>query len=146
MDPLGLSPCTSNHAEESNIVYRALTREDAARVAAGKSIQGKAMNGTWTAAEHVANQPLSKDSVAAGGPWKNSPWISTTKNIEIAKAYDSGFGIVKIDLDKINSLKVQVWEHVPRTSGIEGLPYHRSVWAQEVTVLHEIPSSAIKVL
>ena len=146
MDPYGLSCKPSAHENKGNIVYRALTKHDAERIAAGKSIQGKAMDGTWTAAEHVANQPLSLNSAAAGGPWKNSPWISTTKNMDIAKAYDSGFGIVQVDLNKVNALQVQVWEHAPRTTGIDGLAYHRSIWAQEVTILQEIPYSAIKVI
>ena len=137
VDPLGLM-CSS-----SNIVYRALTEHDAARLAAGKSIEGKALNGTWSAAEHVANQQLLRSSRAAGGAAENSPWISTTKNLDIAKAYDSGYGIVAIDLNKVNALKVEVWQHAPRVNGVEGLPYHRSIWAQEVTIFQEIPNSAI---
>lgn len=141
VDPLGLSPCTSNHAEESNIVYRALTREGAARVASGKSIQGKAINGTGTAAEHVANASINKS--LQGGALKNSPWISTTKLKSVAEGYEGEHGIVAIDLDKVSSFKVQVWGHTPRVNGEIGLPYHRSIWAQEVTIFQEIPNSAI---
>ncbi|QZN98223.1 DUF7587 domain-containing protein [Symbiopectobacterium purcellii] len=121
-----------------------MTEQDAARLAQGQSIQGKAVDGTWTAAEHVANQPLSATSKATGGPLKNSPWISTTKDLDIAKAYDSGHGIIEIDLNKVTSQSVEVWKTAPRANGVNGLPYHRSIWAQEVTVFKEIPNSAIK--
>lgn len=137
VDPLGLMCSTSN------TVYRALTEHDAARLAAGKSIQGKALNGSWSAAEHVTNTSLSKESASAGGAAKNSPWISTTKNLDIAKAYDSGYGIVAIDLNKVNATQVEVWRHAPRVNAFEGLAYHRSIWAQEVTIFQEIPNSAI---
>ncbi|BFO10751.1 hypothetical protein GGER_32610 [Serratia rubidaea] len=50
--------------------------------------------------------------------------------MDIAKAYDSGFGIVQVDLNKVNVLQVQVWEHAPRTTGIDGLAYHRSIWTR----------------
>lgn len=48
----------------------------------------------------------------------NSSWISATKNSDIAKSHDSG-------------------------NGIESLSYHRSIWAEEVTVYQDIPSSVI---
>ena len=137
VDPLGLMCSTSN------TVYRALTEHDAARLAAGKSIQGKKLSGKWSAAEHVANQPLLNGSKGAGGAAENSPWISTTKNLDIAKAYDSGYGIVAIDLNKVNAMKVEVWQHAPRVNGVDGLAYHRSIWAQEITIFQEIPNSAI---
>ncbi|WP_276207157.1 RHS repeat-associated core domain-containing protein, partial [Lonsdalea iberica] len=140
VDPLGLTPKEG----QSNIVYRALTEQDAARLANGESIQGKALDGNWSAAEHVANQPLSAASNAAGGPAKNSPWISTTKDLDIARSYDSGHGIIEIDLNKVSSPNAEVWKTAPRVNGTGGLPYHRSIWAQEVTVYKEIPNSAIK--
>ncbi|WP_234991571.1 RHS repeat-associated core domain-containing protein, partial [Pectobacterium actinidiae] len=140
VDPLGLTPKEG----QNNIVYRALTEQDAARLARGESIQGKALDGNWSAAEHVANQPLSAASNAAGGPAKNSPWISTTKDLDIARSYDSGHGIIEIDLNKVSSPNVEVWKTAPRVNGTEGLPYHRSIWAQEVTVYKDIPNSAIK--
>ncbi|MFJ5510544.1 DUF7587 domain-containing protein [Pectobacterium jejuense] len=102
------------------------------------------MDGNCSAAEHVANQPLSAASNATGGRAKNSPWISTTKDLDIARSYDSGHGIIEIDLNKVSSPNVEVWKTAPRVNGTEGLPYHRSIWAQEVTVYKDIPNSAIK--
>ncbi|WP_232487483.1 RHS repeat-associated core domain-containing protein, partial [Pectobacterium parmentieri] len=64
VDPLGL---TLKEGSKDNIVYRAMTEQDAARLANGESIQGKALDGNWSAAEHIANQPLSAASNAAGG-------------------------------------------------------------------------------
>ncbi|MGL5386826.1 MAG: hypothetical protein ACRDCA_13400 [Serratia sp. (in: enterobacteria)] len=125
---------------EPNIVYRALTEQDAQRLASGGSIQGKAPDGTWTAAEHVANRSL--DPSLSGGAFENSPWISTTKDLNIARAYEGGHGIIAIDLNKVPSTQVEVWKHAPRVNGIDGLPYHRSIWAQEVTIFLEIPPSA----
>ncbi|HDT0719448.1 TPA: hypothetical protein QIB97_000454 [Proteus mirabilis] len=58
---------------EPNIVYRTLTHEDMNRLMRGESLQGKAINGKWSAAEHVANQPLSRTSSAVGGPMSNKP-------------------------------------------------------------------------
>jgi hypothetical protein len=64
-------------------------------------------------------------------------------SLAVAKAYDSGYGIVLIDLSKVPSMKVEVWRHAPRVTGVRGLPYHRSIWAQEVTVFQIIPHYAI---
>ncbi|HHQ6628312.1 TPA: RHS repeat-associated core domain-containing protein, partial [Serratia fonticola] len=125
---------------EPNIVYRALTEQDAQRLASGGSIQGKSPDGTWTAAEHVANRSF--DPSLSGGAFENSPWISTTKDLNIARAYEGGHGIIAIDLNKVPSTQVEVWKHAPRVNGIDGLPYHRSIWAQEVTIFLEIPPSA----
>ncbi|WP_211047090.1 hypothetical protein, partial [Pectobacterium versatile] len=68
-----------------------------------------------------------------GGAAKNSPWISTTKDLDIARSYDRGHGIIEIDLNKVSSQNFEVWKTAPRVNGIKGFPYHRSVWAQEVT-------------
>ncbi|MBK6917056.1 MAG: hypothetical protein IPH07_06620 [Deltaproteobacteria bacterium] len=121
-----------------DIVYRALTAADAEALAAGRGLTAKAPSGTWTAAEHVANA-----GPGAGGAVANSPWISTTRSLDVARAYDSGHGIVTIDLSKVPSMQVEVWQHAPRANGMRGLPYHRSIWAQEVTIFHSIPFDAI---
>lgn len=122
----------------SNIVYRALTPADAASIEAGTGLAAKAPNGTWTAAEHVANA-----GPGAGGAATNSPWISTTRLLDVAKGYEGGNGIVGIDLSKVGSFQAEVWQTAPRVNGVAGLPYHRSIWAQEVTIFQEIPQSAI---
>jgi hypothetical protein len=141
VDPWGLSGCSPD--KEPNVVYRAMTEQDVNRVSAGQSIQGKALGGSWSADEHVANQALSVDSKAAGGAAANSPWISTTKDINVARAYDSGNGIATIDLNKVSSQQVEVWQTAPRTTGVGGLAYQRSIWSQEVTVFQDIPNAAI---
>lgn len=69
-----------------------------------------------------------------GGAKGNSPWISTTRELDIANSYSSGNGIVAIDLNKVDSLVTEVWQLAPRVNGVKGLPYHRSIWAQEVTI------------
>lgn len=125
-----------------NLMYRALTKADVASLSAGLGLQAKAPDGKWTAAEHVANY----GEGTAGGAAENSPWISTSRNPSVARAYDSGNGVVAIDLDKVSSPQVEVWKNEPRPESIRGpkdLAYHRSIWAQEVTVLKSIPHEAI---
>jgi hypothetical protein len=63
--------------------------------------------------------------------------------LDIAQAYDSGNGVVAIDLSKVPSLQVEVWQSAPRVNGVEGLPYFRSIFGQEVTVYKTIPQSAV---
>ncbi|WP_349812608.1 LysM peptidoglycan-binding domain-containing protein [Xanthomonas arboricola] len=118
--------------------YRALTDADVETFQQGGGLIAKSPDGTWTAAEHVANS-----GPGSGGAAANSPWISTTREIEVAKAYDSGNGIVLIDLNKVSSLQAEVWQTAPRVNGREGLPYHRSIWSQEVTIYQSIPSNAV---
>jgi hypothetical protein len=69
--------------------------------------------------------------------------VSRCFRFEVAKSYDSGYGVIAIDLNKVGSLKVEVWRTAPRVNGVEGLPYHRSIWAEEVTIFQHIPQSAI---
>ncbi|WP_217429992.1 hemagglutinin repeat-containing protein [Rugamonas rubra] len=121
-----------------NIVYRALTPEDAVSIEAGLGLAAKAPSGTWTAAEHVANAGPN-----TGGAAANSPWISTSRLLDVAKSYESGNGIVAIDLSKVGSFRAEVWQTAPRVNGVTGIPYFRSIWAQEVTIFQEIPQNAI---
>ncbi|CAJ0822882.1 hypothetical protein LMG18101_05238 [Ralstonia flaminis] len=123
----------------ANIVYRALTSADGEALAAGRDIVAKAPSGTWTAAEHVANA-----GPGAGGAAANSPWVSTTKVLDVARAYEGGNGIIAVDLNKVGSLQAEVWRSAPRVNGVDGLAYHRSIWAQEVTIYQTIPKEAIK--
>jgi RHS repeat-associated protein len=124
-----------------NIVYRALNAADSEALAAGRGLTARAPNGTWTAAEHVANQPLTSGTL--GGAARNSPWLSTSRRLDVAGAYDSGHGVIAIDLNKVGSFQTEVWRQAPRVNGVQGLPYHRSFWAEEVTIFQDIPASAI---
>lgn len=139
-DAKGSAPelITGANSSGPNIVYRALTPADAASIETGTGLAAKAPNGTWTAAEHGANA-----GPGAGGAAANSPWISTTRLLDVAKGYEDGNGIVGIDLSKLGSFQTEVWQTAPRVDGVAGLPYHRSIWAQEVTIFQEIPQSAI---
>jgi hypothetical protein len=134
----GLVVDVASEGGNPNIVYRSLNPADATAISKGQGLTAKAPNGTWTAAEHVANA-----GPGAGGAAANSPWISTSKSLKVAKSYDSGNGMIAIDLNKVNSLQVEVWRTAPRVNGVEGLPYHRSIWAQEVTIHQQIPANAI---
>jgi hypothetical protein len=135
----------ANSGGKPQIVYRALTAADAEALQQGRGLVAKAPDGTWTAAEHVANS-----GPGAGGAAGNSPWISTTRELEIAKAYDSGHGVIAIDLNKVPSLQVEVWRIATRFNSVSEagsfdrfIPYHRSIWAQEVTIGQRIPHSAV---
>jgi hypothetical protein len=106
----------------SNIVYRGITAADAEAIALGRGLLAKAPGGTWTAAEHVANA-----GPGAGGAMMNSPWISTSRRLNIAQAYDSGYGVIAIDLDKVTALQAEVWRTAPRMNSFpDGLPFLRS--------------------
>lgn len=126
-------------------MYRGLTEADAIALQSGRGLTAKAPNGTWSAAEHVANS-----GPGTGGAAANSPWISTSKRLDVAQAYDSvaqaydsGHGVAMIDLNKVGSLQAEVWQTAPRVNGTAGLPYHRSIWGQEVTIYGTIPREAI---
>jgi len=121
-----------------NIVYRALNSADAEAIAGGRGPTARAPNGTWSAADHVANS-----GPGTGGAAANSPWLSTSRRLDVARAYDTGHGIVAIDLNGVASFMTEVWQHAPRVDGIAGLPYHRSIWAQEVPIFQSIPREAI---
>lgn len=63
----------------------------------------------------------------------------------VAKGFNqsgSGYGIVKIDMNKVTSASYKGYEIYPRANGVEGLPYHYSVWQQETSVYQSIPLEA----
>ena len=103
-------------------------------------MSAKAPDGTWTAAEHIANA-----GPGTGGAAANSPWISTTRSLEVAQGYEGGNGIVAIDLSKVDAPYVELWKQAPPTlvGGPQSIPYWRSLYAQEVTVNQAIPRNAI---
>jgi hypothetical protein len=61
----------------------------------------------------------------------------------LAKAFDSGHGIVRINLDAVDSTAAEAWRIYPRIDGSEGLPYHFSIWQKEVSIHQSIPAGAI---
>ncbi|RVP47331.1 SpvB/TcaC N-terminal domain-containing protein [Sinorhizobium medicae] len=124
--------------QRDNIVLRAMTSGDVASRAAGQGLAAKTPGGTWTAAEHVANA-----GPVTGGAAANSPWISTTRSMEVARAYQGSNPIATINLNRVSTLQAEVWQTALRVNGVPGLPYHRSIWAQEVTVFQSIPQSAL---
>jgi len=79
------------------------------------------------------------------GAAANSPWISTTRSLEVAQGYEGGNGIVAIDLSKVDAPYVELWQQAPPTlvGGPQSIPYWRSLYAQEVTVNQAIPRNAI---
>jgi hypothetical protein len=132
----GIAAAGAQSANEANIVYRALNAKDAERLAAGLGLEAKNPAGTWTAAQHVA-RGSSRAALA------NDPWIATTSDLNVARAFKSGNGIAKIDLSKVPGPGVRVWEYAPRASGQAGIPYNYSIWQQETSIYRNIPRDAI---
>jgi len=130
------SPAGGAAEGDGNFAWRALNTKDAQSVGEGAGISAKAPDGEWTLGEHVANG--SKRS-----SWANDPWIATTRDRSIAEAFDSGNGIVKIDLSRVPSTQAEAWRIYPRVPMPEGKPYYYSIWTQEVSVYQFIPQDAI---
>lgn len=66
--------------------------------------------------------------------------------MEVAKGFNeagNNLGVIAIDMNKVNSKALKGFEIYPRVNGVEGLPYHYSIWQQEVSVFGEIPLDAI---
>ena len=122
---------------EANFVYRAINPKDAARLEAGLGLEAKNPAGTWSVGEHV--------KLGSGkASWANDPWLATTRDLDVARGFDGGRGIIAIDLSKVPSTQLKAWELYPRLTGEAGLPYHYSIWQQEVSVFQNIPREAIK--
>lgn len=123
-----------------NTAYRALSGRDAAALDDGLGLTAKNPNGSWSAEDHVAN--LNRNT--RGGAAANSPWISTTRSYEVAQGYEGGNGIVVVNLGRVPGVQAEVWQTAPRSSIYDlTKPYHRSIWAQEVTVNQSVPSQAL---
>ncbi|UAL02031.1 LysM peptidoglycan-binding domain-containing protein [Cupriavidus pauculus] len=125
----------------SNTSYRALTATDAQALANGLGLTAKAPSGNWTAVEHVLNAGPGR-----GGAQLNSPWISTTRDLNVAvEGYSSGNGLVAVNLSRVPAGdQVEVWKGLARSSTYgESMAYHRAIWAQEVSVYRSIPVQAI---
>ncbi|RXE57535.1 DUF7587 domain-containing protein, partial [Acetivibrio mesophilus] len=122
-----------------NIVYRALNQKDFDRLQQGLGLEAKNPTGNWKLDEHLVSGSSKKS-------WSNDPWISTTTDLEVAKGFNeagNNLGVIAIDMNKVNSKALKGFEIYPRVNGVEGLPYHYSIWQQEVSVFGEIPLDAI---
>ena len=122
-----------------NYVYRALNQKDLERYTNGLGLEAKNPNGSWSLKEHLVNG-------SGKTSWANDPYISTTSDLSVAEGFNqsgSGYGIVKIDMNKVTSASYKGYEIYPRVNGVEGLPYHYSVWQQEISVYQNIPFDAI---
>jgi RHS repeat-associated protein len=120
----------------NNFAYRALTSANAESLASGQGIFPKNPTGSWTLEEHLIRGSSPKSFI-------NDPWISTSTDINVAKSFSSGNGLIRVDLSKlpINSIQ-QGWMTLPRLSP----GYHYSIWQQEVSIFGHIPQNAIKII
>ena len=122
-----------------NYVYRALNQKDYERYIKGLGLEAKNPNGNWSLKEHLVNG-------SGKASWANDPYISTTSDLNVANGFNqsgSGYGVVKIDMNKVTSASYKGYEIYTRVNGVEGLPYHYSVWQQETSVYQSIPFEAI---
>lgn len=120
-------------------MYRALNQKDYERLTQGLGLEAKNPDGAWSLKEHLVSGSSKKS-------WESDPFISTTYDLDVARGFNesgSKLGIVAIDLDKVTSNTYKGFEMFPRVNGVEGLPYHYSVWQQEVSVYQNIPLEAI---
>ena len=125
---------------KTNKVYRALNVKDAERYSQGLGLEAKKPNGMWSLDEHLV-----KGSGRAS--WLNAPFISTTTDIDVARGFNkagSNLGIIEIDLNIVSTKALKGYEIYPRVNGEAGLPYHYSIWQQEISVYKNIPIEAIK--
>ncbi len=132
-------PESNGTTQNKDIVYRAINQKDRDRLEEGLGLEAKNPNGEWNLKEHLV-------SGSSKQLWDNDPYISTTSDINVVKGFNeagNGLGIVAIDLSKVNSNTYKGYEVYPRVNGIDGLPYHYSIWQQEVSVYQSIPLEAI---
>ncbi|MFT3733510.1 MAG: hypothetical protein QM776_00465 [Rhodocyclaceae bacterium] len=124
----------------SQTVYRGVTPADRVALDSGLGMTAKAPNGTWTAEQHVLNYAPG----TRGGAALNDPWIGTSWSYDVASGYNSGSGLVAVNLAKVPSASVEVWQGLARSQNyVESMAYHRSIWAQEVSIYQAIPAGAV---
>lgn len=117
-----------------------MNQKDAERFSQGLGLEAKNPSGTWELNEHLVDG-------SSRSSWANDPFISTTSDIDVARGFNqsgSNLGIIEIDLNKVSSQTMKGYEIYPRVNGEKGLPYHYSIWQQEVSVYQNIPKEAIK--
>jgi hypothetical protein len=125
---------STGNVSDNYTVYRALTNEDLASESRGEGIQAKNPNGPWSLEDHVATGPRAQSLT-------NDPWIATSREQAVAEGFNSGNGVVKIDLSRVSSPRLDAWKFLPRLPG--ELAYHYAIWTQEVSVFQYIPPGAI---
>ena len=107
----------------SNVVYRGLAEgEDPAA-----GLTARAPGADVSPMSHVAGKTA-------------SPWISTSKSLEVATTKYGKFGVVGIDLSKVSGEVVDI------SGGFPGVPGMLSNWArldQEVLIRDSVPPEAI---
>lgn len=128
--------------KKGNYVYRAITEADYKRLQQGQGLQPKNPQGKWTLEQHVIDGSYKSSLV-------NDPYFSTTTDINVAKGFDSGYGIIRIDLNKVPSNTIyNTFNMFPRNGGLgpEAVAYQYSVWQQEISIKGNIIYDAIKIL
>ncbi|KAI9324201.1 hypothetical protein DFJ73DRAFT_768504 [Zopfochytrium polystomum] len=116
-------------------VYRALTREDREHLDAGRGIPATDPNASITPQQHQAGK-------------KPSQYISTTRNEDkVRNSFDSGNGIVKINLNKVPGNKVDMTQH-SKANPDKFTEFQRAIMKREKEVLIEghIPGDACKLV
>jgi hypothetical protein len=114
-----------NDILNTNKVYRALAKgEDPTQGLVARSIRSHRVSPL----SHVAGK-------------RKSPWISTTKdfNIAMGKYNNKGYGVVEIDLNKIRSEIVDLSQGIPKGGRFSN--YAKA--DQEVLIKYSIPADAI---
>lgn len=127
----GYNPFTGK--DRSDIVYRALRADELNSVSQGKGLRAKNPDGTWTLEEHL-KYGSRKESFA------NDPWISTTRDYDVATGFGPHKSIIRIALNDVYSPWRAGWKYIPRSSSA----YHFSIWQNEVSIYRHVPQSAIK--
>ncbi len=117
-------------------MYRSLTSDQFESYSAGKGIFAKAPDGSWTLEQHLIHGSGKTSGF-------NDPWIATSRDINIAKSFSSGNGLIRIDLSKVpTGITKRGWMSLPRTS--QG--YHYSIWQREISIFKHVPNNAIKLM
>ena len=129
--------------KRTGIAFRALNKDDRERLDRGLGLVAKNPYGDWSADKHV----LSGSTPAA---YENDPWISASTEINVSKGFDSGYGIIAIDLSKIETDVVtftklgNAWAN--KYDFHQKIIYHRAMWQQEVLIKEYMPREAITTL
>ena len=118
---------------QKNIVYRGITKEQLATIKAGQGMYAKNPNGPWSLEMHLIHG-------SSEASHKFDRFIAFSPDLEVAQSFNSGYGIIGVDLTKIPDYSIRRgWLELPRTS--KG--YHFSIWQQEVSIERYVPQEAI---